>query len=74
MGNATRTYAFAPTRLVPTVVVERLRATCVELQLAPRLVRDHIYVVSRTEIPRFAALTEWTIEERGSYAVISTTP
>ena len=31
MGNATRTYAFAPTRLVRTVVVERLRATCVEL-------------------------------------------
>ena len=160
-----RSYAFAPTRLARTLVVERLRATCVELgmvfdaeplaatwidpigeidfqirgtselfldtsdtfqptasaqsfhrfvelavrlcerlgcermfltggegeplrsasqdlmqadiarvaQLAPRLVRDHIYVVSRTEIPLFAALTEWTIEERGSYAVISTT-
>lgn len=41
-------------------------------QLAPRLVREHIYVVSRAELPLFAALTEWTIEERGSFAVIST--
>lgn len=164
MGNATLTYAFAPTRLARAVVIERLRASCTELgiifgadplgatwldpvgeidfqirgaselfletsdtfhprmsaqsfrrfvelavrlcerlecermfltggegeplrsasldlmqaviarvaQLAPRLVRDHIFIVSRIEIPLFTALTEWTIEERGSFAVVST--